>query len=169
MPSVHAKSRRSFIFECLFDAVDATQTFRNKTMRTLKDLTKPPYAYPFIGSDTFEDFKRDESGRVQYGSYTGHTQCGVAFVFTDKADTKDDGKMIAAESQLIDAIESAILAMIGEQKTIPQSTDTGGYTIKIDYVQPTTNQVIQLDMGGKTLETSAVLMEVGWTQILTQG
>lgn len=164
MPSTHAKSRRAYIFESLCDALEDTIVFRNRVLRTLSDTSKTPYCHPFIGPDTIEDFARDESNKAIYGGLRGITQCGVTFAFTTNADTKDTGKMIVTESDMIDAIEQAVINMIGERRTIPQNNDTGGYTIIIDYVQPTSNQVIQLDMGGKTVETSAVILEVGWTQ-----
>jgi hypothetical protein len=165
MPAIHAKTRRTFVYESLYDAIDGTSEFRNRTMRTLRDSRPtPPFAYIFIGSDTIEDFKRDEGGRVQYGKYVGTTQCGVAFTYATKGDTRDDGKMIAEEARLIDVIENAILDMISTNKTMPPDGGTGGYTIQIDYVQPTTNQVIQVDAGGTSVEMSAVMLEVGWTQ-----
>jgi hypothetical protein len=150
------------VYEVLFDAIAGMVEFRNRTYRVYPtESGKPlPAALPYIGMDTFEDFKYDEGGLAIQSAWQGKTDCGVAFVFKGR-----EGETLAEEAKLIDAIEQAIRGIANASKVFDANGSGGGYTVSIDYVIPRGNDVASIDIGGnKVIEGTVIALEVGWTQ-----
>lgn len=166
MPATSALNRRQWVYEVLFDAIAGMSEFRNRTYRVYPTASGKalPAALPYIGMDTFEDFRYDEGGHAMQSVWQGKTDCGVAFVFRGEA-VNDQGEALIAEAKLIDAIEQAIRDITAQSKVFDANGSGGGYTVNVDYVIPRGNDVASIDIGGnKVIEGTIVAIEIGWTQ-----
>lgn len=167
MSKTTARTRREWIYEYVFDAINAIPEFRGKVIRTSFGKRKElPVARVFIQSDVIaSDNIITESGQVGLGDIEGTTAVQIVLRFQEMNDATDDGVVIARESQLIDMVEQALYGIPQETKTFDADNGAGGYRVQINGATVTSSGMVQIDEGGAVEVVTMVAGTVSWTQL----
>lgn len=167
MSKSNPSTRREWIYEVAYAAVNATSEFRGKVLRTMqgKNVTLPSARVMIMPDVMATGGPVTESGQVGLGQIDGTTGVAVYIKFREANDATDDGVVIAAESYLIDVVEQALYGITQQRRAFGADGGAGGYTVMINGATVTSSGAVEVDFGGSVQIVTVVQGVVDWTQL----